>query len=180
MTPDQQTFTRCSRQLAADSTRRLMGCYRRGDCEDPEIYAASVASVLLAYPEQVVLAVVNPVSGIPSKTKWLPAVAEVKEACEAEMNPIYAKLRRERQAEERRRLLAPPEISLEERQRVTALWEKVVRPELQPPSPAAETPAQAAAKLKAMVGMTDEQWDAIPDQPAGSWSPLGTVTRGAV
>ena len=64
---------------------RLLGCYRSGDAHDPETYIAAVVAVLAAYPAEVIRAVTEPASGIASTVKWLPAIAEIKEACEARM-----------------------------------------------------------------------------------------------
>jgi hypothetical protein len=67
----------------------LLGCYRKDDAHDPEIWAAAVVSLLRCYPESVVVTVTEPASGLPSKIKFLPSIAEVKEACEAEMSAIH-------------------------------------------------------------------------------------------
>lgn len=72
----------------AELTKVLIGCYRTGEANDPEIYADAVIAVLSDYPMEVVRRVVDPRRGLPSKTKWLPTIAEVKEACESEMGPI--------------------------------------------------------------------------------------------
>jgi len=60
----------------------LFGCYRTGDANDPQVYTAAVVAVLSDYSPEVVQFVTDPRTGLPSKVKWLPAVAEVKEACE--------------------------------------------------------------------------------------------------
>lgn len=79
---------RCSPEIATQATRRLLGCYRRGDAEDPEVFTAAVALVLSEYPPEVVYRVTDPRSGIPATSKWLPTIQEVHEACEAAMRPI--------------------------------------------------------------------------------------------
>ena len=92
----------------------MFGCYRRSEAADPETYTAAVAMVLAHYPADIVKAVTDPYSGLPSrKTEggWtgMPDVAEVKAACEAEA------VRRVRLADlaalpapSRKRLPAPP------------------------------------------------------------------------
>lgn len=47
------------------------------------MYVAGVVTVLANYPPEVMARVVHPVTGLPGTTKYLPAIAEVKEACEA-------------------------------------------------------------------------------------------------
>ena len=69
-------------KLAAERTRLLFGCYRRGDANDPEIYTAAVAAVLAEYEPDVITRVTDPRTGLPRKTKFLPNPAEVAEACD--------------------------------------------------------------------------------------------------
>lgn len=71
----------------------MFGCYRKQDANDPEIYVAAVTAVLSEYPREVIESVTDPRTGLPSRLKWLPTVAEVKEACEAVMWPIRFKER---------------------------------------------------------------------------------------
>lgn len=93
---------------SAKAAKFLLSCYRPGDVNDPDVYFQAVTSLLGSYPEDVILAVVDPRSGLPSRLKWLPTIAEVKEACEREMAPIYRQRRWDREADERRKLLEEP------------------------------------------------------------------------
>lgn len=60
----------------------MFACYRKAEATDPEIYAAAVAAVLSDYPQAVIDYVTDPRTGLPVKSKWLPTVFEVKQACE--------------------------------------------------------------------------------------------------
>lgn len=60
----------------------LMGCYRKSDANDPEIYTSAVVSVLMRYSAEVAIAVTEPATGLPSRLKWLPSIADLVEACE--------------------------------------------------------------------------------------------------
>lgn len=62
-------------------TRLLFSCYRKDEAHDPETYCSAVAATLSEFPRQVVDFVTDPRTGIPSSSKWLPNVAEVREAC---------------------------------------------------------------------------------------------------
>jgi hypothetical protein len=73
----------CPEQKAAERTALMFGCYRKGDANDPETYCAAVAAVLSRYSQDVVEYVTDPRTGLPGSCKWLPSVAEVKEACTA-------------------------------------------------------------------------------------------------
>ena len=92
----------------------MFGCYRKGDANDPETYVAAITATLARYPEDVILKVTHPASGLPIEKNFLPTVAEVYRACEAEMAPrkrdLERRARRDRQlAEESLRLRNTPE-----------------------------------------------------------------------
>lgn len=111
--------------MAADLTRRLLGSYRRGAAEDPEVYVTSIAAVFCHYPEGIVRRATDPYSGIASQVAWLPNLAEVKAFCEGLMAPIYREQERDRRAAQTQRLLAPPERATpEERERAVEHWER--------------------------------------------------------
>jgi hypothetical protein len=61
----------------------LFGCYRKGDANDPDTYAAAIAAVLTRFPPEVVAHVCDPRDGLPSRSSWLPTVYEVRVACDA-------------------------------------------------------------------------------------------------
>lgn len=79
-------------------TRLMFSCYRKDEAHDPEIYCAAVAATLADFPRQVVDYVTDPRTGIPSESKFLPNVAEVRAACVREA--------------ERRRVLSQPKVIL--------------------------------------------------------------------
>lgn len=93
---------------AAQAAKLLLGCYRSGDANDPDIYVRAVASVLAEYPSEVIRGVCNPRCGLPAKSKWLPTVSEVKEACEIAMAPIDRKHREIAAREARKHALGKP------------------------------------------------------------------------
>ena len=75
---------------ATDYAKQLLGSYPAREVNDAQAYAMGISAMLSAYPAKYVRAVCNPVTGLPSRLKWLPTLAETKEALEGE------KLRRER------------------------------------------------------------------------------------
>jgi hypothetical protein len=95
-------------ELAVKRARLLVGCYRREDFSDVEIAGRAFVSVLARYPESVVIAVTEPATGIPSKLKWPPSIAEVVNACNEEMAPILREFDRKMVAHRHARLLAAP------------------------------------------------------------------------
>lgn len=67
---------------AKRGAKRLLGCYRAGDANDPETYIAATVSVLSRYPSEVIRDVTEPATGLPSRLKWLPSISEIREECE--------------------------------------------------------------------------------------------------
>jgi hypothetical protein len=62
----------------------LFNCYRKDEVNEPEIYSAAIAAVLGdGYSRSIVEYVTDPRTGLPSRQKFLPTVAEVREACDA-------------------------------------------------------------------------------------------------
>ncbi len=75
--------------------RILFGCYRASDANDPEVYLTATIATLCRYPEAIARAVCDPTGGLPSANKWLPSIAEIKEACEERLRPVYDQQRRD-------------------------------------------------------------------------------------
>ena len=64
-------------------TEIMLSCYRKDETHNPEVYSAAVSAILSdGYSQEVIDYVTDPRTGIPGKQKFLPAVAEVREACE--------------------------------------------------------------------------------------------------
>jgi hypothetical protein len=84
------------RDYAIKRAKILVGCFRKSDANDPEIYAAAVVAVLVRWPVDVITSVTEPATGLPSKCQWLPSIAEITEACQVSYEPTKARLERER------------------------------------------------------------------------------------
>jgi hypothetical protein len=65
----------------------MVGVMRRGDVSDPDMYAAGIVDVLRRYPLDVVFAVTEPGTGLPSTEEFYPTPKRVREACEAIESP---------------------------------------------------------------------------------------------
>ena len=66
--------------------RGLMALYRKADFEDPDIFSTALCALFAEYPASIGRQAIDPVRGLPSKLKFPPAIAEVKEALDAAMN----------------------------------------------------------------------------------------------
>jgi hypothetical protein len=117
----------CDPRIAARLAAKLFGCYRASDANDPETFLAAATAMLAQYPEAAVAKVCDPVRGLPSTSKFLPSITEIREACEREMVWHYAVEKRERERRHTAEVLAPsPPATAESRQRVRALANQVL------------------------------------------------------
>jgi hypothetical protein len=87
------------------------------------MFITAATAMLSSYPEIVAERVCDPMRGLPSKNKFLPAIAEIREACEREMIWHDVVERRERERRHTAEVLAPaptPTPTEEARRRVRA------------------------------------------------------------
>jgi len=64
-------------------TEIMLSCYRKDETHNPEVYSSAVSAVLAdGYSREIVDYVTDPRTGLPSRNKFLPSVAEVREACD--------------------------------------------------------------------------------------------------
>jgi len=101
--------------------RILIGCYRRDDAADPEVYAGALVAILTGYPEEIVLTVTDPRTGIAGRSQWLPTIAEVRSACEKEATKRFEIDRRQSRSDD---VLALPPMSAEDAERRKAVVRK--------------------------------------------------------
>jgi hypothetical protein len=78
-------------------------------------FIAGCVAILAHYPPEVIAVVVDPVRGLPSKLKFMPTIADIKEACESEAKEQWE--REDRRARWRRAAINGPKVPP---QRVTA------------------------------------------------------------
>ena len=107
LTRNSPTSTTCDPRTAARKAAQLFGCYPRNDANDPEIFITAATALLASYPEAVAERVCDPIRGLPAKNKFLPAIAEIREACEREMVWFDTVERRERDRAHTRKVLEP-------------------------------------------------------------------------
>jgi len=150
----------------------MFGCYRKDDSHDPETYCAAVAAILSEYPSKVVDLVTDPRTGIPGRSKWLPAVAEIREACE----DFYAPIRREATREENRKrrereLASESEQPRDSRPTYQELKQRCADAGLPIGGKfvQAEKPVE---KILTEYGVSQDQWDKIPNAKDDRWRKL--------
>lgn len=62
--------------------RMIFSAYRKDDFADPDSFLIQMSMVLEKYPDQVVSYVTDPLTGIQSRSKFPPVLAEIKELCD--------------------------------------------------------------------------------------------------
>jgi hypothetical protein len=143
----------------------MLGCYRRDDFPEPEVFAAHVRRVLSRYPLWVIE---EAACRVPEEYKFVPSVAEIRGTCEA----IYAPYLRQRERETRRDAqladrLAPPPRKIQTReefcQEMAARGLPIRREDR------LEQQFDLAA-FKAKFGITDEQLAQVPDRQGSTWT----------
>jgi hypothetical protein len=152
--------------VAADRAAILLGCYRTGEAADPDVYVTGVAATLARYSEDVVWTVTDPRTGLPSRSNWLPTIAEVRAACEAEIAPQRRAEERQQRYGATRALLVSHVPDDAERERVNRLIDKL-KAELNPkqcdPELARIEAEQHLAKLARQGGAFAEPFSIGPE-----------------
>lgn len=124
------------------------------------------------YPEEMVAHVCNPARGLPSKLTFLPSLAEIKQALEAEMEPVRREWERQWRRLQAKAISRGDQLELTPEER-----RKAVEPALQfvremRERESAKTHWLSPAELRAMGGLSDDQWDAIPNAASDGWRKL--------
>jgi hypothetical protein len=148
----------CDPQTAVFLAGRLFGSFRAADANDPETFIAGATAIIAHYPEQIVRLVCY---GLPSQTKWLPALAEIREACERAIAPTLAEQRRAQERAHTARVLAAvreaPMGSPEHRRTLSKfalLRTELYQPHAEDPPPwRTMTPTQAEANLARIASL---------------------------
>jgi len=166
------------RKEAAILVKRMMACYPSLSLHDPEVYIAELVMLLTRHPLDVGEKAIEKAKF--ESPKFLPTVPEVAKACDGirQEGWSYAQefeAQSRRQLEDRRRReledeREPLEYRRQAAERILAEYHAAV---LGPTSPTIET----AAMVKAKYGLTDQQWDALPDSPKGHWQSIGHRAR---
>jgi len=59
------------------------GSFRKAEVDDPDTFTAGCLRLFTAYPLQAVQFVIDPVTGLPGRSEWLPSLKAVRDALEA-------------------------------------------------------------------------------------------------
>lgn len=84
----------------------MLSFYPQHTANEPESYAAAMVSLMAEYPVEVIDVVCDPRRGLATRCKFLPTIAELREALESEMEPHRQAWRKE---QEKRSALPRPD-----------------------------------------------------------------------
>jgi hypothetical protein len=146
---------------------RLFDYYPPPDVGDPKVLLSGAVQIFLKYPAEAVDAVCDPVSGLPSTSKWAPNLAEIRSALDAEMVPIKWRQQQEHLMIEAERQIAarqPLQIT-DGRQRPTyeELRQRCADAGLMIGPKGRQSLRENPAKIREKYSLSQEQWDALPN-----------------
>lgn len=161
---------------AVEMAKFLMGMYPARQVNNADVFMTAASALFAAYDQDFIKRVCDPIDGLPSRLKYLPTIAEIKEALEAEKARRF-KIRatanwmlkehdrRKAEAEERKRWeLTPEEI---ERRRA------MVASTLRPMREATDAPGNLDGNAAQAGGDSGGGGDSLPRGNAGSVSDQG-------
>lgn len=148
-----------------------MGCYPSLSLHDPQFYVAELVTVLTGYPLDIGAEAIEKCKK--ESPKFIPTVPEVSIACETLVKSLRDASTYAQQWEEqsRRQLLERKAVEntsepIEHRRRVVDRLKKQLRAAGLPIGAKREyDPRFTVAAVKERLGITDEQWAALPNAP---------------
>jgi len=154
-----------SQQEAAEAARRLFSYFPPREVGDPMVVLAGTVELLMQYPRSVLASILSPISGLPATMKWAPSVAEIRDACESRMSSIRARQRQQdvqrSQLQERRQI-----EDRSSRKSYDEIADDLARHGINIRAGKASSPALSGRDdFKERFGLSDDDFDALPDQP---------------
>lgn len=122
---------------------RLSSYFHPIETGDARVFLAGAIELFSRYPQEVIDQALDVSIGLPGKHKFWPRISEIKETLDDLHWPIKFKNEWDRRA----------------REQIALRLEMANRPQLPPPQP--------APLAHNRLGLSQQDWDAIPDQPQG-------------
>jgi hypothetical protein len=93
---EQPSVSREHMTWATSQAKLFFGSFRKADADNPEAFSAGCLRLFTAYDSEVVRYVVDPVTGLPGRSVWLPSLSEVKSALDIRAFELSKRVERER------------------------------------------------------------------------------------
>ena len=166
-------------KLASYHASLIFGSFRADQANDPDIYVTAITHLLAQYPPSVGARMSDPKNGLAGKSKFLPTVSEVREEAERLVEEDARPARRSAsiQAQLRERDQYEREGKRESAEKRAEVVERV-KNQLRAkgfkfPGDEQRFPRETPATVQAKLGLTPEQFAALPDAPpAGAFNKL--------
>lgn len=84
--PSQPRPTEFDKSWVLSRIEMILAGYRKADYHNPEAFMTQVAMNLMTFPKDIIEYVSAPTTGIQTRSKWPPNLAEIIDACTAEQN----------------------------------------------------------------------------------------------
>jgi hypothetical protein len=95
----------------------FFGSFRKADADEPEIFTSGCLRLFTAYPREAVQYVVDPITGLPGRSEWLPSLKAVKDALDASVADQQRAQEREARKAAEAKLIAEREAWLKDKAR---------------------------------------------------------------
>lgn len=80
--PDEWRQTLCSTEVAEGLALLILGAYRDATLTSPDVFISTASAVISGFTEEIAREAFNPRTGLQTRSKWLPTISEIREACE--------------------------------------------------------------------------------------------------
>lgn len=124
--PSQQQPTELDKSWVLSRIEIILAGYRKADYQNPEAFVMQAAMNLMRFPKEVIEYVSAPTTGIQTRSKWPPSLAEIVEACVAEQSWCEKVARYSAMGPKAMKALPPPRFSAEDS--YEAMFKKYGRP----------------------------------------------------
>lgn len=124
--PSQPRPTELDKNWVLSRVEMILAGYRKADYQNPEAFMMQAAMNLMRFPKEVIEYVSAPTTGIQTRSKWPPSLAEIVEACVAEQNWCEKVARYSAMGPRATKALPPPKFSAEDS--YEAMFKKHGRP----------------------------------------------------
>lgn len=121
-----QSSSKANPATVSRGIQALFSAYRRDDFADPEGFVAQLGSILSEFPDDVVVFVTSPRTGLQRRSKWPPTISEVLTACEDHQE--YLRKVREQKPIRNFALLSAPDTAT----RAQGSWANIFCPDTDP------------------------------------------------
>lgn len=113
-----------SPQVAAEATKKILGCYDTITASDPRQFTAALVATLSTFPQAVVMKAADPVNGIASYVAY-PNLAKMREWLDKERDQYLTDQQRIERAN--RKALPEPVQDPEERTRIGEQMQELIK-----------------------------------------------------